>query len=79
MEAFLGLLGAFIGATIFVCGYVLGKNAKEEKKLETYEATEDEMKEIMEERERLIKEHQAFRELMNYNADTAYGVTSQLK
>ena len=79
MDAFLGLLGAFVGAVIFVCGYLLGKDSVKVKKTDTYEATEDEMKEIMEERERLIKEHQAFRELMNYNADTAYGVTSQLK
>ena len=79
MDAFLGLLGALVGAVIFICGYYFGKDSVKEKETETYEATEEEMKEIKEERERLIKEQQAFRELMNYNAATAYGVTNQLK
>ena len=76
METFLGLLGAFIGAAIFVCGYVLGKNTKEDEEIGTYEATEEEMREIREERERLIEDQKAFRELMNYNADMAYGITA---
>ena len=79
MDAFLGLLGAAVGAVIFICGFYFGKNSVKTEEPVQYEATEEEMKEIREERERVLKEHQAFRELMNYNADTAYGVTNQLK
>ena len=76
MEAVLGLLGAAFGVVIFVCGYYLGRESNKAPEVEKYEPTEQELKAIKDERERLIKEQEAFKELMSYNTNMAYGVTA---
>ena len=76
MDAFLGLIGAFIGAVIFVCGYYFGKDSVKVSEPKQYEASEAELKKIQEEREQLIKEQEAFKDLMSYNTNMAYGVTA---
>lgn len=76
MAGVLGLLGALCGIGIFLFGFWFGKEMTQAKKPDTTEPTEEELKEIREERERLIADQKAFRELMNYNADMAYGVAA---
>ena len=76
MTTVLGLVGALVGIGIFIFGFWFGKEMSQTKKVDPTEPTEEEMKEIREERERLIADQKAFRELMNYNADMAYGITA---
>ena len=76
MEMILGMLGALVGIGIFVFGFWLGKEMNQPKKVDPAQPTDDELAQIQEERRRLIQDQEAFRELMNYNVDVAYGVTS---
>ena len=71
-----GMLGALVGIGIFVFGFWLGKEMNQSKKVDPAQPTDDELAQIQEERRRLIQDQEAFRELMNYNVDVAYGVTS---
>lgn len=76
MEAIMGMLGALIGIGLFIFGFWFGKTvfeAKQPKEVSS-EATEEEMAQIREEREKLIADQKAFRELMSYNPDMAYGL-----
>ena len=75
MEIIIGMLGAFVGVGIFVFGFWLGKEMNKPKKVDPSEPTEDELNRIQEERRRFLEDQEAFRNLMNYNADMAYGVT----
>lgn len=75
MEALLGLLCSLLGIGLFVLGFWFGKEMSQPKKVELPDPTEDELHQIQEERRRLIEDQEAFRNLMNYNADMAYGVT----
>lgn len=75
MEALLGLLCSLLGIGLFVLGFWFGKEMGQPKKVETADPTEEELHQIQEERRRLIEDQEAFRNLMNYNADMAYGVT----
>ena len=75
METIFGLIGALVGIGIFMFGFWFGRETYKPKKTETADPTEDELNRIQEERRRFIEDQQAFRELMNYNADMAYGVT----
>ena len=75
MDALLGLLCSLLGIGIFVLGFWFGKEVGQPKKVVTADPTEEEMNQIQEERRRLIEDQEAFRNLMNYNADMAYGVT----
>ena len=74
MEALLGLLCSLLGIGLFVLGFWFGKEMGQPKKVETADPTEEELHQIQEERRRLIEDQEAFRNLMNYNADMAYGV-----
>ena len=76
METILGMLGALVGIGIFVFGFWLGKEMNKPKKVDPTQPTDEELAQIQEERRRLIQDQEAFRELMNYNVDVAYGVTS---
>ena len=77
MEMVIGMLGALVGVGLFVLGFVLGKQSTEPKaQSTTVENTDEELTAIRDERERLIQEQKAFKELMNYNANMAYGITS---
>lgn len=75
MEALLGLLCSLLGIGLFVLGFWFGKEMSQPKKVEAADPTEEELHQIQEERRRLIEDQEAFRNLMNYNADMAYGVT----
>lgn len=75
METILGMLGALVGIGIFVFGFWLGKEMNKPKKVDPAQPTDEELAQIQEERRRLIQDQEAFRELMNYNVDVAYGVT----
>ena len=75
MDALLGLLCSLLGIGLFVLGFWFGKEMGQPKKVETADPTEEELHQIQEERRRLIEDQEAFRNLMNYNADMAYGVT----
>lgn len=72
----IGMIGALVGVGLFVFGFFLGKELCHPKKVDLSEPTEDELQQIQEERRRLIQDQEAFRELMNYNADIAYKVSA---
>ncbi len=76
MGMIVGMLSVFVGAGIFFFGFRLGKEMNKPKKVDPAQPTDDELAQIQEERRRLIQDQEAFRELMNYNVDVAYGVTS---
>ena len=70
----MSLLGVLLGVGLFVCGFLLGKHVYAPKSLPVPELSEEEKAKIREEREQLIAEQKAFRTLMDYNADMAYGL-----
>ena len=70
----MSLLGVLLGVGLFVCGFLFGKSVYAPKALSAKELTNDEKAKIQEEREQLIREQEAFKTLMAYNADMAYGV-----
>jgi len=76
MEVISGLIGALVGIGLFIFGFWFGKTVFETKMPGSTlsEATEEEMAQIREEREKLIADQKAFRELMAYNPDMAYGM-----
>lgn len=74
MEAVFGMLGALVGIGLFLFGFWFGKTVNEPKEVEKVELTAEEEKAIHEERQRLIADQKAFRELMSYNPDMAYGM-----
>lgn len=77
MEALYGMLGAMVGIALFILGCFFGRAFSVEKKAPVQnDLNETELNALKEERERLIAEQKAFRELMGYNVDTAYGVAS---
>lgn len=71
----IGMIGALVGIGIFCFGFWLGKELTQPKKVDPSQPTDEELAQIKEERRRLIQDQEAFRELMNYNVDVAYGVT----
>ena len=73
MEIIIGMIGALLGVGLFVCGFFVGRGMNQPKKADLTTPTDDELHQIQEERRRLIQEQEAFRELMNYNPDIAYG------
>ena len=70
-----GMIGALVGIGIFCLGFLLGIKMSLPKKVDPAQPTDEELAQIKEERRRLIQDQEAFRELMNYNVDVAYGVT----
>jgi len=91
MEAVYGMIGAMVGIALFIIGCFFGKtlygmtyqqspNTQQPVGLAADKddtLTEEELTAIQEERKRLIEEQEAFRRLMNYNSDTAYGRVNQ--
>lgn len=71
MELVIGLLGAVICIGSFVGGVLFGRTLS---KPSVSIITDEEKKAIQLERERLIDEQNAFKDLMNYNADIAYNI-----
>ena len=74
MEILIGMLGAVICIGIFILGFFFGRETVKPKTVDLTEPTPDELVQIQEERQRLIDDQKAFRELMNYNANIAYSV-----
>lgn len=70
----MSLLGVLLGVGLVACGFLLGKHVYAPKSLPVPELSEEEKTKIREEREQLIAEQKAFRALMDYNADMAYGI-----
>lgn len=77
MELLIGLVGALVGVGLFLAGFFVGKSqAKTWTPVDLTPSSEEEIEKIREERERMIADQQAFRTLMNYGADQAYGLGS---
>ena len=74
MEMIIGMIGALVGVGLFVFGFFIGKEMGQPKMVDPSDPTDEEIHQIQEERKRLIEDQKAFRELMNYNPDIAYGV-----
>ena len=69
-EILIGVLSFILVAAVFSGGVFVGWKLRSEK---LRPPTPEELG--MEERKRLIDEQNAFRDLLNYNAGVAYGVT----
>lgn len=74
MELLVGLIGALVGIGLFVFGFFLGKAQPKEWTPKEEILTPEEQARIQEERAELIREQNAFRKLINYSADQAYGI-----
>jgi len=74
MDFLIGLIGALVGVGIFCFGIWFGRQLDAKTEGLTVEVPEEEAAELQAERDRLIADQKAFRELMNYNANMAYGV-----
>lgn len=79
MELLVGLVGALVGIGLFLVGFFLGKKQGNTWAPVDRDLTPEEIVKIQEEREELKKEQNAFRELMNYNAETAYNINNSNK
>lgn len=76
MELLIGLIGALVGIGLFIAGFFIGKSQVPAWTPKEVEMTPEEIENIRKERERLIADQQAFRTLMNYGTDQAYGLGS---
>ena len=78
-----GLLGAAIGAGLFILGFEYGKRsvaaAPPPPAAPVHIATEDEERKLQEAREKLREEQNAFHSLLNYNANMAYNIEPDRK
>ena len=77
MEIVIGMFGVLLGIGVFILGFWFGREMGQPKKVESSDPTDEEIHQIQEERKRLIEDQKAFRELMNYNPDIAYGVDKE--
>ena len=78
MNAVIGMLGALVGIGLFMFGFLFGKTGYQTKPTVVPDTSTDEEKAaIREEREKLIQDQKAFRELMSYNSDMAYGLADR--
>ena len=75
MELLIGLIGALVGIGLFLAGFFMGKAQGKPWAPVEVPMTDDEVAKAIEERERMIAEQQAFRKLMNYGVEQAYGMT----
>lgn len=75
MEIIYGFLGFLLGAGAFLLGMYFGRQQTSAPvKREEAELTEEQMKRFEKERKALEEEQRAFRQLVGYSADIAYGV-----
>lgn len=79
MELLIGLVGALVGIGLFLGGFFLGKKQSNTWYPTESTPTEEEVEKIREERERMIADQQAFRTLMNYGVEQAYGLGDSKK
>ena len=68
-----GFLGAILALGVFAAGVICGWRLNEKLREKRAVIAERQLGE--EERERLRKEQEAFRTMLNYNVDQAYGFT----
>lgn len=75
MEMILGMAGALLAVILFgvggLCGWVLRGKTERPREAQPQELTEEEKRK----REALIKEQEAFRKMMSYNQEAAYGMS----
>lgn len=71
-EMLLGAAGALAVLALLTAGFCLGWKARGWAKLRQGKIAEKEA--TMEERRSIMEEQKAFREIMNYNTETAYGM-----
>ena len=71
-EFLMGALGAIAVLTLLAGGFLLGWRAAGGKSRNRGADMEKEAG--MDERRRMLEEQKAFREMLNYNAETAYGM-----
>jgi hypothetical protein len=76
MEFLYGLAGFLLGVGSFFLGFYVGKTtARPVKRAPEKDVTEAEIKRAKREREELEADQRAFRALVGYSADVAYGLT----
>jgi len=76
MELLIGLIGALVGIGLFLAGFFVGKSQSTPwLSKDKAPVSDEELVKIQEERERMIADQQAFRKLMNYGVEQAYGLT----
>lgn len=72
-----GVLGAVLVVAVFVGGFLCGRKLTFPEQAERVSEADRELTETeRRERDRLVAEQDAFRQMMSYTADTAYGVTA---
>ena len=74
-EVLFGALGALAVLGLLGGGFCLGWKAKGWAALRGVKAEEKQSE--LEERRRLMAEQKAFRQMLNYNTETAYGMTGR--
>ncbi len=74
MSVLLGLLGAVLGAGLFISGVLFGRGLFPARPAAPPAETEEERASIEAQRERLRQDQAAFHELLGYNAAVAYGL-----
>lgn len=75
METIIGGFIGFVAAfSVFVLGFVFGRKTAQKPEPEIRAVSADELAKIRKEREQLEAEQDAFRALVGYSADVAYGL-----
>lgn len=72
IEILLGMLGAIIGAGLFVGGFLFGQRTYKPKPIEIAEPTPEQIKQAEEARIQYEEDEAAFKTLMSYNIDKVY-------
>lgn len=75
IELLCGMLGVVMALGVFALGFFVGQRFQKPASAEKPGPDEDEVERIRRERERMEKEQAAFRALVGYSADVAYGLT----
>lgn len=76
MEIVIGLLGAVLGVGLFIAGFFTCKSVYAPKKVTV---SDKEIAEAELEREKLIQDQAAFKDLLGYNTDIAYQMGGKVK
>jgi len=75
MEFLYGFVGSLFGIVIFLIGFSVGRRtASPVKKVPEPTVSDTEKDRMQKERDRLMAEQRAFRNLVGYSADVAYGL-----
>ena len=74
MEFIFGLVGVLLGIGIFLLGFHVGKQTVAPVKLYAVLSNAEQAR-IEKERQEMLEDQKAFRQLVGYSADIAYGLT----